>query len=234
VNASLTEDAPTSYTLESAILLYRGADKSNLAMRYDVRADAEGVVRLADGRFATGSLVKELLAMLDRAPLSYVPPSVIATARDAVAWYEPAAMQTMYFDADRDRAVTAFDGKVIPQPPLVFIASKRSLRVFALRTDTRPDLTTPLCEAPYWNTYEDGGICLGSMKIPAAVDPSATAQWTRNFFRSSFTHLTTGKRWAHRGTYAELLADAVKLGHFDPAWLKPARGTTIKSAICGD
>src|ERR1700694_185626 len=64
VNASLTEDAPTSYTLDSAILLYRGADKSNLAMRYDVRADAEGVVRLADGRFATGSPGEGIFAVL--------------------------------------------------------------------------------------------------------------------------------------------------------------------------
>jgi PRTRC genetic system protein B len=234
VNASLTEDSPKTYALHSAILLYRGGDKSNLAMRYDVRADAQGAVRLADGRFATGSMVKQLLELLDRAPLSYVPPNVIATAREAVAWYEPATSQTMYFDADRDRAVAAFDAMVIPQPPLVFIASGRGLRVFALQKDERPDLQTPLCDAPYWNTYEDGRICLGSMKVPAAVDPSTTAQWTRNFFRSSFTHLTTGKRWAHRGTYAELLGDATKLSRFDPAWLKPARGTTIKSVICGD
>ena len=234
MNASLSEDAPTTYTLDSAILLYRAGDTSNLAMRYDVRSDAQGALRLADGRFATGSLVNELLEMLDHAPLSYVPHNVIATARDAVAWYEPAAPQTMYFDADRDRAVAAFDSKIIPQPSLVFIASKRSLRVFALQNDARPNLDTPLCDAPYWNTYENGGICLGSMKIPAKLDPSATGQWTRTFFRSSFTHLTTGKRWAHRGTYAELLADAVKLGHFDPAWLKPARGQTIKSVLCGD
>jgi PRTRC genetic system protein B len=234
VNASLSEDAPTVYTLDSAILLYRAGDTNSLAMRYDVRSDDAGALRLADGRFASGSLVNELLELLHNAPLSYAPPNVIASARDAVAWYEPAAYQTMYFDADRDRAVSAFDGKVIPQPPLVFIATKRSLRVFALQQDARPDLTTPLCDAPYWNTYENGVVCLGSMKIPAQIDPGATAQWTRSFFRSSFTHLTTGKRWAHRGTYAELLADAVKLRHFDPAWLKPARGTTIKSVICGD
>jgi PRTRC genetic system protein B len=43
--------------------------------------------------------------------------------------------------------------------------------------------------APYWNTYEDGSVCTGSMRVPTAeVSCSVTAEWERGFFESAFTH----------------------------------------------
>ena len=36
----------------------------------------------------------------------------------------------------------------------------------ALAKDERPKAETKLCIAPYWNCYDNGVCCTGSMKIP--------------------------------------------------------------------
>jgi PRTRC genetic system protein B len=161
-----------------------------------------------------------------------VPLNVVAVGRGAIAWFEPAAVRTMFFNARSDAATQAFDKKAVPQPPLVFVARNHSLRVFALRQNVRPTLETPLTAAPYWNVYEDGRVCLGTSTIPDTFDPTETAEWTRSFFASNFTHMNTGKRWSYAGTYAEMLHEAVRTGVFKSDWLqKPF--TTIKEALCG-
>ncbi len=46
-----------------------------------------------------------------------------------------------------------------------------------------------MLSAPYWNTYEDGSVCIGSMRVPVSdVSPAVTAEWERGFFESAFTH----------------------------------------------
>jgi PRTRC genetic system protein B len=58
-----------------------------------------------------------------------------------------------------------------------------------LPKDERPTSSTLLMSAPYWNTYEDGSVCTGSMRVPtSALSCSVTAEWERGFFESAFTH----------------------------------------------
>jgi PRTRC genetic system protein B len=237
VNVAFHETAPTPFALAAAVLLYRSAPTDRAlgqtaAMHHPVRADAVGTLRLGAGTPVTAGILDGLRELLDDAPLTYVPPEVVALGRDAIAWFEPAATRTMFFNARSDAATQAFDGTAVPQPPLVFVARNRALRVFALRENARPTLATPLAAAPYWNVYEDGRVCLGSTTLPSSLEPAQTAAWTRSFFASNFTHMNTGKRWAYPGTYAQMLAEAVRSGSFQTAWLQQPF-TTIGAALCG-
>jgi PRTRC genetic system protein B len=237
VNVVIHETAPTPFALASAILLYRSAPTDRAAgqttaMHHPVREDPGGGLRLGAGTPVTAGLLEGLRELLDDAPLTYVPPEVVAVGRGAIAWFEPAATRTMFFNARSDAATQAFDGMAVPQPPLVFVARNHALRVFALRENARPALETPLAAAPYWNVYEDGRVCLGSTTLPSSLEPTQTAAWTRSFFASNFTHMNTGKRWAYAGTYAQMLHEAVRTGTFDPAWLQQPF-TTIRAALCG-
>lgn len=47
---------------------------------------------------------------------------------------------------------------------------------------------TKLCMAPYWNCYDNGVVCTGSMQIPREKSVSAIDDWERHFFQSEFTH----------------------------------------------
>jgi PRTRC genetic system protein B len=47
---------------------------------------------------------------------------------------------------------------------------------------------TKLCLAPYWNCYDNGVCCTGSMKIPQEKSVAAIDRWEESFFQSEFTH----------------------------------------------
>jgi PRTRC genetic system protein B len=235
MTAFVSESSPSALRLFAAVLLYRDTTRV-LARQHPVVLDKGKAPRLGAGALVTGTLVDELLELSDRRPLTYVPSNVVAVNRNAIAWFEPASARTMYFKPSSDAAVAAFDGKAVPQPPLLFIAQNRSLDVFALAENVRPTLQTPLYRAPYWNVFEgrgsEGGrVCLGSMALPDSVEPQDVGAWSDAFFASNFTHLTGGKRWLRAGTYAELLTSAVAAEHFDPAWLVRAN-VTVEGAIC--
>lgn len=42
--------------------------------------------------------------------------------------------------------------------------------------------------APYWNCYDNGVCCTGSMKIPEERSVTAIDLWEESFFQSEFTH----------------------------------------------
>jgi PRTRC genetic system protein B len=235
MTVTLEERAPTPYHLSDAVLLYEtnsdNRNRQTVAVRHPVHY-ADGVPRLGEGTPVTAAVLGGLRDLLDEALLTYVPPQVVALGRDAVAWYEPAAPRIMHFRTHGDSAAQAFDGVSVPQPPLVFVARGRRLRVFAMRDDERPNLSTPLAAAPYWNVFASGEVCLGTMRVPPACDISDTESWSASFFASNFTHMNTGKRWRFGGTYAEMLTQALATGRFNPDWLQEP-STTLKEAVCG-
>jgi PRTRC genetic system protein B len=43
--------------------------------------------------------------------------------------------------------------------------------------------------APYWNCYDNGSVCTGTMKIPTAKNAAIVIrQWEDSFFNSAFSH----------------------------------------------
>ena len=50
-------------------------------------------------------------------------------------------------------------------PPMLWFANKNSLSVFALANDRRPTEKTPLHYAPFFNIYEKGNVCMGTVSI---------------------------------------------------------------------
>ena len=237
---SLSDRAPTEYRAHTALILHSAETEDQfgnksyrtIVTRHDVRQEKKGQPYLGPGDFVTGSFADHVLELIDRSPMTYVPDHVCGMSRNAVAWWEPARSRVMFFQAKSDDAVQAFDGKGVPQPPLLFIARARTLYVYALVKNERPNLSTPLMLAPYWNIFSSNAVCQGSMVVPESVAASDTSSWTDTFFKSNFTGLNTTARWNFRGTYAEMLAAATKRGEFDTNWLKPA-GTTMEHALCG-
>ena len=238
MKVSLSEAGPTTLRLAAAILLYAD-ERRVLARRHPIVEEEGQAPRLGPGTFVTSSMVKEMLDLADQAPLTYLPEHVVAINRFAMAWFDPARSRTMYFRPTSDAAAAAFDGKPIPQPPLLFVARRHALDVFALADNVRPRLDTALYLAPFWNIFggarggEGVRVCVGSMVLPEAIEPAMTGAWADAFFASNFTHLSSGKRWARPGTYAELLAAASERGTFDPAWLVPAQ-LTLEEAVCSN
>ena len=103
-----------------------------------------------------------------------------------VLWYTKAQQRKLYF----------VDSLGIPNgkaqvPPMLWLASKSSLTVFALANDRRPTEKTPLHYAPFFNIYEKGNVCMGTVSIDiknsASVEEFIQA-WEHYFFNSYFSH----------------------------------------------
>jgi len=71
---------------------------------------------------------------------------------------------------------------------LKMLIAFRADLVRALGEDERPTAETKLCMAPYWNCYDNGVCCTGSMKIPQEKSVAAIDLWEESFFQSEFTH----------------------------------------------
>lgn len=129
--------------------------------------------------------------------------------KGTVLWYTKTQRRQLYF----------VNGLEIPNgmayvPPMIWYANKNTLSVFALASDRRPTEKTPLYLAPFFNIYEDGKVCMGSVNISiknsASVEEFVSA-WEDYFFNSYFSHLL-GNKNPINGNCVTLWKDLIQTG----------------------
>jgi PRTRC genetic system protein B len=77
-------------------------------------------------------------------------------------------------------------------PALLWKASKECLYIYALKNDTGLHEQEVLYHAPFFNVYESGKVCMGTVNIHISPDCRLEAfmrQWESYFFNSYFSHL---------------------------------------------
>lgn len=77
-------------------------------------------------------------------------------------------------------------------PTLIWKANKTTLSVYAVKGKRRPTENTKLYYAPFFNVYENGNICMGTVDIQASKATSLEEfihLWEEYFFNSYFSHL---------------------------------------------
>ena len=181
--------------MSRALLVYGKSDYNSYPYRHpfitihEVIHDSDGA-RLAEGQLVTPKMLSDLLVALGRsAPLEILPERVIVRTADSIVWWMPACTRTMFFsDRGGDGALRKMNGRTYPQPPLVFKASGSHLWVRALVENRRPGADSRMYMAPYWNCYDNGVVCTGSMTIPGDKSVNAIELWEKSFFQSEFTH----------------------------------------------
>lgn len=102
-------------------------------------------------------------------------------------WYTPIRRENLFFIDD----LNIPNGKA-SLPVLIWKASKTSLSVYALMDEKEISLDTELYKAPFFNVYEQGKVCMGTVKIdikPDCLLEEFISLWERYFFTSYFSHL---------------------------------------------
>jgi hypothetical protein len=151
--------------LARAVLLYQeGRHQGDaFATVHEVMGVDDGRPALAPGQLLTVEGLREIHKALYRVQrLEVLPPHVLAASPERLVWFEPARNRVMFYSAG-DTYLDALSGQSFPQPPLLFIAGERSLKVLALGENERPTGSSPVYTAPYYNT-DHRGVCLGSMR----------------------------------------------------------------------
>jgi PRTRC genetic system protein B len=86
----------------------------------------------------------------------------------------------------------------------VWRAANGELSIRALIENKRPDGTTKLALAPFWNLSSNGVVCTGSMRRPDSTSVAAIAEWERGFYDSTFTHANVGRLTRHEEGFEAL------------------------------
>ena len=123
---------------------------------------------LGTGHLVTPQMLSHLMNELgESTPTEILPERVLVRTADTIVWWKPAGQAVMFFsDRGGDDILKGLNGKRYPHPPLLFKVNGSNLWIRALGANLRPTGKSPLYLAPYWNCYDNGSVCTGTMKIP--------------------------------------------------------------------
>lgn len=193
----ITENFGTLYYPKSALVFYetKGMDSDMYVEHFDMDRNGNPINSHPLTVKEVNVLARSLQTDEEKNKAFLKPKGILSTnilhinpsEKGTVAWYTKAQQRQLYF----------IDSLGIPNgkaqvPPMLWFASKNSLSVFALASDRRPTEKTPLHYAPFFNIYEDGKVCMGTVNIDiknsASVEEFIQA-WENYFFNSYFSHL---------------------------------------------
>lgn len=187
----------TLYYPKSALVFYEtdGLQRDSYVEHFDMDSNGSPInahpltVREAD------MLAKSLQTEEERSKAFLKPKGILSinilhinpsSDKGTVLWYTKVQQRQMYFVDD----LGIPNGKA-QVPAMLWLASKTSLTVFALANNRRPTEKTPLHYAPFFNIYEKGTVCMGTVSIEiknsASVEEFIKA-WEHYFFNSYFSH----------------------------------------------
>lgn len=218
---------PSEFTLQGAILVYRGGNAAGQAFAswHEVESDKARAPRLGPAQLLSSHFLRELsrgLGAMMRPEI--LPENVLARTPEMLVWWRPAQRLKMFFRHDDELGIVS--GRVFPQPALVFRASHRELWIRALANNVRPNATTALNVAPYYNVNAEGVVCQGTMRSPEVAGVADMPQWERSFFESEFTHIYgSGHFTQHPGGVAGLWRSVAGKKVFSVEQLASARET---------
>ena len=193
---NITNDFGTLYHPKSALVFYEtiGTNTDMYVEHFDMDSNGTPINAHPLTVKEANVLAKALKTDEENSKAFLKPKGILPTnilhinpsEKGTVLWYTKTQQRQIYF----------VDSLGIPNgkaqvPPMLWLASKSSLTVFALASDRRPTEKTPLHYVPFFNIYEKGNVCMGTVSIDiknsASVEEFIQA-WEHYFFNSYFSH----------------------------------------------
>lgn len=126
-------------------------------------------------------------------PVGILPSHILhinPSEKASVIWLTKAMQRPLFFTENLE--ITNGTAQV---PAMLWYADKRNLRVFALATNQRHKEETSLYYAPFFNVYENGSVCMGTVDVQIQNLSSLEefiSGWEAYFFNSYVSHLMNG------------------------------------------
>lgn len=192
-----TKDFATLYEPKSALVFYQSLDKKTTMYveHFDMDKDGSPInahpLTVNESKALAKSLqIDEEKDKTFLKSKGILPANILhinPSQHGSVVWYTKAQQRQLYFV----ESLGITNGKA-DVPPMLWFATKQNLKVFALTNDKRPTEKTALYYAPFFNVYEDGAVCMGTVDINiknSAFVEEFTKSWEDYFFNSYFSHL---------------------------------------------
>ena len=194
------------FELHDALLVYGDRQRSFIT-RHQVTLRKNAAPTLGPAQPLTIGFLESLVRSLGGGTKAEVlPENVLAKSDRMIAWWTPSCRRQMFYENAEGKAAK-LNGRMFPQPALVWRVSNLALKIRALAVNRRPTAETTLAVAPYWNLSDDGRVCTGSMRCPDSASVSSIPAWERAFYESAFTHANVGRLTRHSGGFEGLWTD---------------------------
>ncbi len=190
----LTETINEGYSPFKALLFYKSRTDDFYVESYDMDSGGRAInahplnlaecQKLADGLDNSEDLKKNYLKEGGLFPDNLL--YLNSEKSGLVLWHSRAKKVNLFFKADLGIA----DG-IAEIPPMLWLASRDTLQVWALKSDERPTQKSVLYHAPFFNVYDSGAVCMGNVKKQIPNDCSLCEfinLWEKFFFNSTFSH----------------------------------------------
>ncbi len=234
----ITNDFGTLYYPKSALLFYQTKEKSadTYVEYFDMDKNGNPINAHPLTEREAIVLAKALNTGKEKNKAFLQPNGILSTQvlqvnpveNGTVLWYTKARQANLFFS----------DALEIPNgtaclPALLWYASQQNLMVFSLPTDRRPTEKTALYHAPFFNMYENGQVCMGTVDVriknSASVEEFMEA-WENYFFNSYFSHLLNEHN-PIQGNCVTLWKDLVRTGNPFPKDVLKKTNKTLKSIL---
>jgi PRTRC genetic system protein B len=174
--------------LSKAILLYEGGGHS-YATVHDAVFDGVNKQSIGTGRPVDIAMLGTLVDALGRNASvgGFLPSNVLSVGFDSIVWWVKPASRRVFFKTDEE--IIGDRSEIVPHPGLLFgVNSRGGWSVCAVKGTKRPESDTPICQAPYFNVWNTGNICTGTVETPNGTTVDDIAKWEECFFNSYFVH----------------------------------------------
>ncbi len=236
---NITEDFGTLYFPKSALVFYeaKGINAEMYVEHFDMDKSGNPINAHPLTVREANVLAKSLLTEKEQNQAFLKPKGILPTnilhinpsaEKGSVLWFTKAQQRQLYFV----NGLEILNGKA-SIPPMLWLANKNSLAVFALATNRRPTEKTPLYHAPFFNIYIDGKVCMGTVNIniknSASVEEFTNA-WEDYFFNSYFSHLL-GNYNPIKGNCVNLWKDLIGTDKPFPKEILKPNNKTLKNIL---
>lgn len=235
---NITENFGTLYHPTSALVFYeaKGTGSNMYVEHFDM--DSNGIPINAHPLTVSEAniLAKTLQTDEEKNKAFLKPKGILPTnilhinpsEKGTVLWYTKPQQRQLYFVNS-----LGIPNGIAEVPPLLWFANKNNLAIFALATNRRPTEKTPLHYAPFFNIYEDGRVCMGTVTIDiknsASVEEFIQA-WESYFFNSYFSHLL-GSHSPIKGNCVKVWKDLIGTTKPFPKDILKKNNRTLKNLL---
>lgn len=202
------------------------------ALKHGVQQTAQGYAA-GPGVPLSDQDIHAVFQHLGNQDINYPLPNTLACSSWLLAWWIPPGKRGLRFNAryTQTASISELSDQPIPHPGLVMIARQGRLSVYAVKGKQRPGRDTELCHAPYWNIFDTGDMCQGTVRYPESLLPQSQPEWEAAFFQSTFTGPSRTDRYINwGGSHEELLRSAINAKRF-PEKVLIGTGQTLQQVL---
>lgn len=143
-------------------------------------------------------------------------------------WFTKAMQRKLHFTEN-----LGIPNGIANVPAMLWAAGRNSLYVFALASNRRPTARATLYNAPFFNVYENGNVCMGTVNVHIKKTASLEkfiSTWEGYFFNSYFSHLMQNYHPIN-GNCVSLWEHLIATGETFPKEILKKSNTTLKDLL---